>query len=168
MAYNPNPNPNGAGEPLSPCRISATSNTQENYSDQTFSPLPALSVRDLGVLGLKPGRENSRMEKIGCRAQTASMDSAIKSSDLVVRRSLEMDDEEEAIGSKRRKKDEALQLFVKLDMGERRRSDELWPFFIKTSASERHHLQSEVIEIRAGPMDDLDLELRLGDRPKVR
>ncbi|XP_030529014.1 zinc finger protein 10-like [Rhodamnia argentea] len=43
------------------------------------------------------------------------------------------------------------------------------PFFLKPSAVARHHVQpAEVCEISSGPIEDLDLELRLGNRPKVK
>lgn len=43
------------------------------------------------------------------------------------------------------------------------------PFFLKPGAVARHHVEpAEVCEISPGPIEDLDLELRLGDRPKVK
>ncbi|KAL5991768.1 hypothetical protein ACLOJK_012679 [Asimina triloba] len=175
MAYSPNPNPNGDVVPLSPCRVSVvpTATTQDHdYSEQAFfSPLPTLL--DRGLLGLKRGRENSRIEEKGCRADKTGYDSTVKTCDLIVRRSSQIDDEkeEERIEFKRAKRDDGTYLFLKSDISEKRRSDVLLPFFIKTNLGERqhhHHHQSEVTGIRAATMDDLDLELRLGDPPKVK
>ncbi|RVW87363.1 Zinc finger protein 10 [Vitis vinifera] len=36
------------------------------------------------------------------------------------------------------------------------------------SSGDRHHVQPEVLELRASSLEDLDLELRLGERPKVK
>jgi hypothetical protein len=42
------------------------------------------------------------------------------------------------------------------------------PFFLKCNSVDKHHVQSEVFEISPCTVDELDLELRLGDRPKVK
>ncbi|OWM81793.1 zinc finger protein 10 [Punica granatum] len=51
----------------------------------------------------------------------------------------------------------------------KRRTDEssLLPFFMKTIAVDRNHCQ-EPCAFSSSPGEDLDLELRLGDRPKVK
>ncbi|CAK9184776.1 unnamed protein product [Ilex paraguariensis] len=50
----------------------------------------------------------------------------------------------------------------------RRRTDDGTPLalFSKSSTVDRHHQQSEVFVLSPNPIEDLDLELRLGERPK--
>ena len=61
------------------------------------------------------------------------------------------DDEEEAISCKRR-----------------RTSTSSLPFFKKSNSIERQYIESKGIEISPCSIEELDLELRLGDRPKVK
>ena len=61
------------------------------------------------------------------------------------------DDEEEAISCKRR-----------------RTSTSSLPYFKKSNSVERQHIKSKVIEISPCSIEELDLELRLGNRPKVK
>ncbi|KAA8543828.1 hypothetical protein F0562_021995 [Nyssa sinensis] len=50
----------------------------------------------------------------------------------------------------------------------KRRTDELsLPVFTKSSPVNKLHFQSQFVGVSAGKVEDLDLELRLGDRPKI-
>ncbi|KAJ7961384.1 transcriptional regulator SUPERMAN-like [Quillaja saponaria] len=61
------------------------------------------------------------------------------------------DIKEEAISCKRRRTDESPR-----------------PFFLKSSSVEKHHTQSEVIDFSPSSIEELDLELRLGNMPKPK
>ncbi|KAE8686997.1 putative transcriptional regulator RABBIT EARS [Hibiscus syriacus] len=66
-----------------------------------------------------------------------------------------------------------LNLIVKQEIGcKRKRSDDtpILPLFSNLNSIERHQLQPVGISDQLSPssVDDIDLELRLGDRPKVR
>uniref|UniRef100_A0A5B7BRV7 Putative Zinc-finger protein 10 n=1 Tax=Davidia involucrata TaxID=16924 RepID=A0A5B7BRV7_DAVIN len=51
----------------------------------------------------------------------------------------------------------------------RRRTDTTpLPFLPKPSSVDRDHIQSKVLELSPSSVEDVDLELRLGDRPKVK
>ncbi|KAG8647652.1 zinc finger protein 10 [Manihot esculenta] len=98
----------------------------------------------------KEVEKNSRIQESGCRAKVdyVKTDHSV-SLNLVVRRtcpttSSDGDEEEATVGKRRRT------------------TAPLLPFLV-----DRHHAQSEVIEISTCSIEELDLELRLGDRPKV-
>ena len=50
----------------------------------------------------------------------------------------------------------------------RRTEPSLLPFFLKPRSVDRQHVQSKVLEVSPNSIEDLDLELRLGNRPLVK
>ncbi|RWR86129.1 zinc finger protein [Cinnamomum micranthum f. kanehirae] len=180
MVCNPNPNPNIVASPLSPSRVSAAS-VQDNCGEHAFisqsfvpphqkcsffSSHHTLSVHD--ILDLKLERENLRLGEMGCQVKRIMPSSAVNSLDLVgLQSQAENSVGNEEVSTKRRRTDMSLPLFISPDLG-KRRIDTSLPFFIKTSYCDRQQLQSEVHGLGPSPKEDLDLELRLGDRPKVK
>ncbi|KAE9592056.1 hypothetical protein Lalb_Chr19g0125211 [Lupinus albus] len=49
----------------------------------------------------------------------------------------------------------------------KRRKDASVPFFPKQSSDDTIHMQSQMFEFSPNSIEELDLELRLGYRPKV-
>ncbi|KAF8397424.1 hypothetical protein HHK36_016340 [Tetracentron sinense] len=176
LVYNPNPNSNPSvfASHLSPSRVSAPS-TQENCSEQTlvspysssivqehckgslFSPpaswSDAVAVRVLKISDSKSeGEKNSMIRESGCQVQGDCVKPDLSVSlNFLLRRARSGVEDEEATICKRQRGDAS-----SLD------------FFLKTNSFDRHHLQSEVLGLSHIPMEDLDLELRLGDRPKAK
>ncbi|XP_058100125.1 zinc finger protein 10-like [Magnolia sinica] len=189
LPCNPNPNPstNVVAPPLSPSRASAwpanengsehtlispsysSSLVQDHLKSFSFSPPQSLSVRGLCLSNSKLDGENLKIGDMGFGDQTdcVKLDLSVRSLGLVSQRSWTPDDEEDII-SKRRRKDVPSPLFIKPDLGERRMIDVPLPFFLRPASRDRHHLRSEVLGLGPSPMEELDLELRLGDRPKVK
>ncbi|XP_068644846.1 zinc finger protein 10-like [Aristolochia californica] len=176
----PNANPN------SPSRVSAPS-TLENCSEQTLVspsysssiaqqpqkgslsfPSPSPSTKFFSILDSKIESEISRFRETGSQVQRNydKPDVAVDSGDFVRRRSHPSDagdDEEETISSKRRRVDVCFSpIFSKAIPNERNGISSSLPFFIKPD------IQPEGIGFGSSAMEDLDLELRLGDRPKVK
>ncbi|XP_068667620.1 zinc finger protein 10-like [Aristolochia californica] len=175
----PNANPN------SPSRVSDPS-ILENYSEQkllspypssTAQPpqkgsllfaLPSPSAKFFSILDSNIESKISRFRETGSQVQRnhAEPDAAVDPGEFVRRRSQPSDarvDEEETIRSKRRRVDVCFTpVFNKSIPNERNGISSSLPFFIKP------HVQPEVFGIGSSATEDLDLELRLGDRPKVK
>ncbi|XP_008801652.1 zinc finger protein 10 [Phoenix dactylifera] len=153
---NPKPNPNcGVVEsPLSPSKVSAAS-TQENLSAHTLiSPSYSSCVI----------RENLKESLF---STTRSLKTSIPDGPFTIpelkigRENLRLreagcqarrdpdDEEEEAITIKRRRIDST-------------------SFFVRRSPDDWQQDQAEVLKFSPGPVEELDLELRLGDPPKVK
>ncbi|KAL5973445.1 hypothetical protein ACLOJK_030095 [Asimina triloba] len=144
---------------------------EENGSDQTLVSPPSSSspVQEhkksfsFSFCDLKLDRENRKdygeKEYVGTNSSVPSVG--------MVRQRSRIDEGD--IIEKRRRKDGPLPLFITSDIAERRMIDVPLPFFLRpVSTHERqYHLRSEVLGLVPNQMDDLDLELRLGDRPKV-
>lgn len=185
MVCNPNPNPNIVSSPLSPSRVSATSIPDNCGHEQAFvspsfvqphqkcsffSSHHTLSVCALDILDLKLERDSLRLGEMGCQMKRIKPDLAVSSLDLVGFQSHEKENsvgDEEEISTKRRRTDMPLPLFITPDLG-KRRIDASLPFFIAPTSCDRHQIQSEVHGLGPSPKEDLDLELRLGDPPKVK
>ncbi|XP_072983355.1 uncharacterized protein [Typha latifolia] len=166
--YNCNPNPNSicgvVASPLPPPKASASS-AKNNWREQHILISPsysssvildiqkesfsstALSTKNLipkqilTVPGLRDGRDNnSKIGEVRCRLQRDSGD----------------DDDEMFTCSKRR------------------RIDTILPFYVKPSSSNRQLQEQQqqpppgVLKLCPSPIEELDLELRLGDPPKVK
>ncbi|KAK9123896.1 hypothetical protein Sjap_013498 [Stephania japonica] len=180
LAYNKStgtthyPNPN----PLSPSRVSVLS-TQENSNDHTLvssslsstivqerhrsficdphqrSP-NSISIRVLAAVSdSNEGEKNMKRQNISFldRSEGHMKPDSSLNLNLVLNWSRpnngsEDHDEDNDIACKKRKIDAASSL----------------PLFPKS----RHHLQSEVLGLNPSKMEELDLELRLGDRPQVK
>ncbi|WJZ93365.1 hypothetical protein VitviT2T_012311 [Vitis vinifera] len=180
FVYNPNPNsdPDVLASPSSLSRVSAPK-TQENCIEQILVPpysssiiqehkkrppfSPAPSNPNSGADGYicvsdpkAEGEKSSRILESGCWAKGDYIKPDLSVSlNWVVRRTRQTASSggmEETISCKRRRTD----------------SPSLLPFFLKPSSGDRHHVQPEVLELRASSLEDLDLELRLGERPKVK
>lgn len=174
---NPNPNSNHATLPSPPStsRVSPPPPTKENCPDQeTFVPpnfsspivlehvkksspnswsnLAADRYYHFSDLRSEGEKISPRILESGCRVKPdyVQTDNLSVSLNLVVRRTCP---EEETVGRKRKRTD----------------TPTLLPFFLDPISIERHHhLQpAEVPELKPSSVDDIDLELRLGDRPKV-
>ncbi|KAJ4979269.1 hypothetical protein NE237_010049 [Protea cynaroides] len=160
----------------SPSRVSTPSNTQGNYSEQTLvSPSYSSSSSVIlqenqqhtkgSLLSLLPSWSDS----VAVRVLTVSDPEKIEGENnsrlqggvavnwnLVVHRNQPAGsdgvggEEETAFISKRRRSDDASSL----------------PFFLNSISVDKQHLQSEVLGLCRNPMEDLDLELRLGDGPR--
>ncbi|KAF8402971.1 hypothetical protein HHK36_011064 [Tetracentron sinense] len=178
LVYNPNPNsnPSVVASPLSPSRVSAPS-IQENCIEQTlisgsyssivqehhkgsfFSPPPSWSdsvtIRAHSISESKiEGEKNLMIHDSGCWGQEGYVKPDLSVSlNLFVHcnQPTRSSGEEEEISCKRRRID-APSL----------------SFFLKPSSVDGYGQQSEVLGISPSSMEDLDLELRLGDRPKVK
>ncbi|XP_010262603.1 PREDICTED: uncharacterized protein LOC104601105 [Nelumbo nucifera] len=184
LVYSPNPNsnPGVVSSSKSTSRVSAPS-TQENCSEQALvspsyssstvqqhrkgsllSPPPSWSdsvaVKVLALSDAKiEGEKIPITQESGCRVSGdyAKPDLAV-SLNLVVHRNRspgtsagDDDDDQETISRKRKRTDTST-----------------LPFFLEPSSVDLRHLQSEVLGVCPGSMEDLDLELRLGRRPKVK
>ncbi|KAJ0088148.1 hypothetical protein Patl1_31820 [Pistacia atlantica] len=147
LVYNPNPNSDlgSIASPSSPSRVSAPP-TQENGPEKTF--LPPFSSP-------KAQDHHKRVLEAGCRQTADYLKTDLSvSMNLVVRRTnSNLSDEKEETVSCKRRRTEASSL----------------PFFLKpNSIDDKHGLQSEQHELGPSSIEDLDLELRLGDPPKVK
>lgn len=174
QVYNPKTNPNFIATPDSPSGVSVPS-TQENCSEKGFDSLPTItqeqpkvSFYSLGASNSSIERENLNVGEMGCWApkELVRTNIAWSTSDSIMRGSPTSDsagEEEGPISSKRQKKCSSSPFLIQ---GERENSFKLFPFFIKPGRGERH-LASGALGRGASAMEDLDLELRLGDRPKV-
>ncbi|KAK1320458.1 putative transcriptional regulator RABBIT EARS [Acorus calamus] len=175
MVYNSNPS-NMAPSSVSPSRVlenridhpligpSHSSISAQDHKKRFLvsspPPPPLLDLLSIKVLGV----EDSKLERgdlrdgemsYRCRRDPIITDFGVTSLNLSTRRSNQVnsdeEEEEEMMCSKRRKTDLML-----------------LPFMIKSNSIEKGFHQHEVLEINPGPMEDLDLELRLGGcRPKV-
>ncbi|KAL6337265.1 hypothetical protein AAG906_036579 [Vitis piasezkii] len=134
---------------------------QEHKKRPPFSPAPSNpnSGADGYICVSDPkaeGEKSSRILESGCWAKGDYIKPDLSVSlNWVVRRTRQTASSggmEETISCKRRRTD----------------SPSLLPFFLKPSSGDRHHVQPEVLELRASSLEDLDLELRLGERPKVK
>ncbi|KAJ9185252.1 hypothetical protein P3X46_004907 [Hevea brasiliensis] len=181
LVYNPNPNadPGFIASPSSPSKFSTTPSQGNCDEKNFFPPFSSSSLKEENDKKSprsspsswpnspadrcyhisdprKEGEKKSRIRESGCRAKVDYVKTDLSVSlNLVVRRTcptISSDgDEEEAIGCKRR-----------------RTSASSLPFLVKSNSVDRHHVQSEVIEISSCSIEELDLELRLGDRPKIK
>ncbi|KAJ9180686.1 hypothetical protein P3X46_008899 [Hevea brasiliensis] len=181
LVYSPNPNtdPGIVASPSSPCKLSTTptqGNSDEKNFFPPFSPSTLKEEPDKKTPRSSPpswpnsptdrcyhisdprkeGKKNLRIVESGCKAKVDYVKTDLSVSlNLVVRRTcptISSDgDEEETIGCKRR----------------RTRPSSL-PFLVMSNSVDKHHVQSEVIEISPCSIEELDLELRLGDRPKEK
>lgn len=180
LFYNPNPNSIRPGAFISPTsaspsRVSSpliegvyndrstvinpyySSLTSESRAQTTMSCLPSRS----NLLGEKCcrivdadliGENSSTLHREGERAKDLVKTDMSVSLNLFIQSRPTLSSCDEEVISRKRKRTDASNL----------------PFFLKPSAVVRHHVQpAEVCEISPRPIEDLDLELRLGDRPKV-
>ncbi|XP_059428663.1 zinc finger protein 10-like [Corylus avellana] len=183
LVYNPNPNspdhhhhhpgivacPSSSSSRVSAppniIRLHSSSIVQEHQkSSPNISPPPLWSnlVADkyfCNISDLKTEEEkNSRILESGCRAKGDYVTPDLSVSlNLVVCRSHHSvsGGKEESTGSCKRRRSDASPL----------------PFFPKPRSVDdhsQHDLQSKVLEISPNSIEDLDLELRLGDRPQER
>ncbi|CAL9002614.1 unnamed protein product [Prunus brigantina] len=188
LVYNPN-NPSSdpgatiaSSSPSSGSRVSAQLPCKENCADQTLKIPPSSSAslsfpQSWSILGTNRNNYDKSVarniieaEKIsgavesGCRAKgdhhvtsTTDLHNLSVSLNLVVRcaRPSVSGDEDEAIISCKRRRTEDVPSST--------------PFFLKSGSVDKvHHLQAEGFELSCtSSIEDLDLELRLGDRPKV-
>ncbi|KAG6769507.1 hypothetical protein POTOM_025146 [Populus tomentosa] len=174
LVYSPNPNsdPGPIASPPSSSRVSTTP-TQENCRIKGFfppfssfiveeqqkisprsSPPPRTKLateRCYHISDLSTeGEQNSRKVESGCRAKVNRVKTDLSVSlNLVVRRSRPSitDSEEDPSRCKKRRIDKSS-----------------LPFSLKSNSVDK----SEVLEISPCTVEELDLELRLGDRPKVK
>ncbi|XP_057470964.1 zinc finger protein 10-like [Actinidia eriantha] len=173
--HNPNPNSDHVvlAPPSSISRVSSPPPAQENIKEKTFMPLfSSPSLKDfhkkssiyappswstlvahnyLHLSDLNNEEKNSNF--FGSKEDYVTTDLSA-SLNLVVQRTrpTSSGDEEEAISYKRRRTDSAI-----------------FKFFAESdSADHSHNLQSEVLESSSSSEEELDLELRLGDRPEVK
>ncbi|KAL5742707.1 hypothetical protein ACOSP7_029439 [Xanthoceras sorbifolium] len=179
LVYNPNPNSdpgNIIASPSSPSRVSGPSSSQEKFPEKTYLPpfsspiteehpnkSPISSSKswsnlaaDYHISDLKNGEKDSKFvqSSAGCRVKSDYAKSDLSVSlNFVVRRTgpTYSDGKEKTTGCKR-KRTELASL----------------PLFLNPSSFDRHHLQSEEHELSTSSIEELDLELRLGDRPKVK
>ncbi|XP_022744579.1 zinc finger protein 10-like [Durio zibethinus] len=179
FVYNPNPNSHHGTlpSPSSTSRASPPPN-KENCPEQTLVPpfcspiiqehpnmSPNLSPKSSSNLVADryyrfpdlrtEGEKSPRILESGCRLKADYVQTDLSVSlNLVVRRPrpTTSGSTEETVGCKRKRTDTPT-----------------LPFFLKPISIERHHLQpAEVPELSPSSVDDIDLELRLGDRPKVQ
>ncbi|KAJ8899902.1 hypothetical protein K2173_019605 [Erythroxylum novogranatense] len=177
LVYSPNPNydPGAIPSPSSPSRVSSTP-TQENCCEKSLFPLSSSPIIEKDQRRspncsslsrqnspedlynhvsdpLSDGDKHSRIVESGCSAKLDYVKTDLSVSlNLVVRRTrpTNLDGEEEAIGCKRRRIDESS-----------------LPFFLKSKSVDKHSIQSEV-KLSPCSIEELDLELRLGDTRKVK
>ncbi|KAA8518940.1 hypothetical protein F0562_016286 [Nyssa sinensis] len=176
MAYNPNSDSKHGviASPSSPSGVSSAPSLRENCSEKTSVPKFSSPIvpnhhkrisssfppswKNLVADGYfhisdpkKEGDENSKLE-LGCRAKGDYVKTDLSVSlNLYVCRTCPTVSgaKEEGLSCKRRRIDTTPS-----------------PFFPKPSSVDRHHLQSKVLELSPSSIEDVDLELRLGDRPK--
>ncbi|XWS43754.1 hypothetical protein CRYUN_Cryun16bG0131100 [Craigia yunnanensis] len=181
FVYDPNPNSDHGTlpSPSSPSRVSPPP-TKENCPEQTLVPpfsspivqeypkkspnsspkswsnLVADRYYHFSDLRTDQGEKSPRILESGCRVKADYVQTDLSVSlNLDVRRThpTMSGSKEETVGCKRKRTDTPTTL----------------PFFLKPISIERHHLQpAEVPELSPSSVDDMDLELRLGDRPKVK
>ncbi|XP_042476234.1 probable transcriptional regulator RABBIT EARS [Macadamia integrifolia] len=145
---------------LSPARVSEQSKAEGIYSEQTFLP-PSFSSSSTPVIHHQHQQQRkgsfyslppSWSDSLAVRVFSTVSDSEKIEGDKNSRDDGgDKEEEEAAFISKRRKNNDKSSL----------------PFFLNSISIGKHHLQSEVLGVYAAPMEDLDLELRLGDGPKV-
>ncbi|KAK1298534.1 putative transcriptional regulator RABBIT EARS [Acorus calamus] len=115
--------------------------------------LDLLSVRVLEVADSKREGGNFKVGEMDHRRWRDPIitNFGVTSLNLSVQQSHLADSEEEEEMSHKRRKTNALVL----------------PFIVKSNLIKKCDLQPEVLELNPGPMEDLDLELSLGGRPKL-
>lgn len=173
-----NPGPGFLSSPLSPSRVSALS-TLESFSGHSFvSPPYSSSILQghpkgsscsspptwsdsVAVTLLSISDSKAELQKNQTKEESAiqSHEGSTVQTDLSVslnsvsrrNRSTGSDDDEATVGFKR-PKTAVLSL----------------PFFLNPCSQQRHPLQPEVLGPKPSSMEDIDLELRLGDLPKVK
>lgn len=150
---NPKPNPNcGVIEsPPSP-KVSAAS-TQENLSEHILiSPsYSACAVRDNLKESLFSTTKNSLTVGLFTIPELKLGRETLRLRELGFRARRDPDEEDEAISRKKW------------------RTDPTSPLFVKQSSGDPQQVQSEVLKFSPGPLvEELDLELRLGDPPVVK
>ena len=165
-----NPNPNSAdrvvASQLSPSRVSAPSiqescvelsmisSTVQEHREGNFSCFPqswsnSVPTRVFSMSDSKTRDEKYLMKKRKSRVQDEGNSSK---SDLSMSLNLVIGpDKEQAVGCKRRRTDQTP-----------------LPFFLQGSSATRHDFHSQITALSLDSADDLDLELRLGDPPKVK
>ncbi|CAL5389709.1 unnamed protein product [Camellia sinensis] len=174
MVYNPNPNSDRVvfASPSSSCRVSHAP-TQELSNEKTFIPLfsspileehhkkpsiyspPSWSNQYFHMTDLNNEEKNSKFIGSNSRGMEDCVAEDLSVSlNLVVRRTRPTSSggQAEAIGCKRRRID----------------STPLLSFPKSNSGDRQHVLPSEALERSSGSVEELDLELRLGDRPEVK
>lgn len=151
------PSPDAVAFPLPPLRVSAASN-QRNYIEHTFvspSNHPSFSLLKENHMGSLFSIPLSYPDHFSLRIAGAPEIKLGKGDFNLKEKGCGGDgddDEERREGAVSRK---------------RRRFDEEIPFLTGSFASDGSP-QSEVLGLSPIPVEDLDLELRLGDRPKVK
>lgn len=163
FVYNPNPNSQNS----STSKVSPPPATENNCLEQTLVPNNSSPkswsnlVSDRYYYHFSDLREKSpRILETGCRVKADYVQTDLSVSlNLVVRRtrpatSAGSEEETTAVGCKRKRTDIHTPTTL--------------PFFLEPVSIERHHLQPADDELSPSSVDDnIDLELRLGDRPKV-
>ncbi|KAJ8747088.1 hypothetical protein K2173_008887 [Erythroxylum novogranatense] len=166
LAYNHNPNNYVHGaipSSSTPSRVSSSTPTQENVYVKSFFPISSSSSQQNLPLPDKychvsdpqsDGDKNSRIVESGHSDQVDYVKPDLSMSlNLLVRRTRPAssgDEHEETIGCKRRRTDAtSLRLFL------------------KSNSVDEHDIQSEV-KLSPCSIEELDLELRLGEIPKVK
>lgn len=160
LVHNNSPNPSAThgvvASPLSHSRVSLASN-QKNSSEQTLvSPSYSSSLVKENLKAPLFSNPLSHSDRLSLRILTSS-DLKLGREDLQRKeigcgedRDADREDEEAAISRKRKRIDVAI------------------PFAVISSPSDGSPLQSEVLSLSPSPTEELDLELRLGDRPQGR
>ncbi|XVE96922.1 hypothetical protein REPUB_Repub02eG0265700 [Reevesia pubescens] len=129
-----------------------------NSPPKSWSNLVADRYYHFSDLRTDQGEKSPRILESGCRVKADYVQTDLSVSlNLVVRRTrppTSAGSKEETVGCKRKRTDHIPTL----------------PFFLKPISIERHHLQpAPAPELNpSSSVDDIDLELRLGDRPKVK
>ncbi|KAM2625185.1 zinc finger protein 10-like [Malus sylvestris] len=178
QVYNPK-SPIATSSPSSVSRVSAQLPCKKNCAEQTLIPpssSSASSPQSWSVMGINryynkrsAERDHIKGDKISRKVESSSCrekgDHHVANSDLNLSVSLNLvvrcehtstsDDGDEAIVSSKRRRTDDVPSSI--------------PFFLKSGSVDKvHHVQSaEGFEISSSSIEDLDLELRLGDRPKV-
>ncbi|GAV76549.1 zf-C2H2_6 domain-containing protein, partial [Cephalotus follicularis] len=164
LVYNPKPNPvpGFLASPSSPSRVSATSISENCHQRNLYHPLSSPTVQEYhktspisfpkswsNLMGDRYYHISESRTESRCTVDYVKTDLSV-SLNLVLRRSLQtISDGEEAIGCKRKRIEPSIPLC-----------------FLKPSSIDMHHVQS--YELGPGSIEELDLELRLGERPKVK
>ncbi|XP_022766199.1 zinc finger protein 10-like [Durio zibethinus] len=181
FVYNPNPNSDHGTlpSPSSTSRVSPPPTIiKENFPEPTLvPPFSSVTVQEHPKKSPKSspkawsnlvadryyhfsdlrteGEKNPGKLESGCRVKADYVQTDLSVSlNLVVRRTrpTTSGSKEETVGCKRKRTDTPT-----------------LPFFLRPISIERHHLQpAEVPDLSPSSVDDIDLELRLGDRPKVK
>ncbi|XP_019706194.1 zinc finger protein 10 [Elaeis guineensis] len=158
LVYNSNPKPNlncGVVEsPLSPSKVSAAS-TQENLSEHTLIPPShsSCAIRENLKESLFSTTTSPKASiPVGLFAipelKLGRENLSLREVGCQARRDPD-EEEEEAISIKKRRIDST-------------------SFFVRRSSDDRPQDQAEVLKFSPRPVEELDLELRLGDPPKVK